>query len=168
MNLLKVNGEWISNLDSIRSHVANYFVNLFDKGDTVRETNPIFTYVRSIMDYQAGMLIRRANMEEVRKVVFNMKRFGSPGPDGIQDVFYQKYWGVVGHSITTMVNEALSFGKVPVGILDAYITLIPKKDCPETAGDFRSITLLNVVFKIISKVLVNRIRPLINNLVGSY
>lgn len=96
----------------------------------------------------------------MRKAVLAMKRFGSSGSDGIQVAFYQSYWDVVLETIVKMVNSAMREGHVPIKILEAYISLIPKKDNPEHAGDFRPITLSNVIFKVISKVLVNKLRPL--------
>lgn len=50
----------------------------------------------------------------------------------------------------------------------AHVTLIPKEENPETIQKFRPITLLNVAYKVLSKVLVNRIRPLLQNLIGPH
>ncbi|XP_031096869.1 uncharacterized protein LOC116001112 [Ipomoea triloba] len=107
-------------------------------------------------------------IEEVKKAVFGMKKYGSPGPDGIQAIFYQHFWGEIGPALTTMVNQALETGTVHKSLAQACMTLIPKKDTPETAADFRPITLLNVAFKVISKVLVNRMRPIMCTLIGPH
>lgn len=61
---------------------------------------------------------------------------------------------MVGDVLMHLVNSTLRTGKVHPKILGAFISLIPKKDNPEYTGDFRSITLLNVIFKIISEVIV--------------
>ncbi|XP_019152267.1 PREDICTED: uncharacterized protein LOC109149075 [Ipomoea nil] len=117
---------------------------------------------------EAKKLVRPADVDEVKAAVFGMKCMGSPGPDGIQAAFYQDFWQEVGGSITKMVNEALISATIPLSLLEAFVTLIPKKDNPKTAADFRPITLLNVMFKIVSKVIVNRLRPLMNNLIGPH
>ncbi|XP_019186423.1 PREDICTED: uncharacterized protein LOC109181124 [Ipomoea nil] len=140
---------------------------VFWNQDTTKET-PTLRSGRNINNRQAQSLIRYATVEEVRHAVFGMKRFGSPGPDGIQAAFYRHYWDIVGDLVTNFVNSCLISGTVPTGMLEAYMTLIPKKDCPENAGDFRPITLLNVIFKIVSKVLVNRLRPVMKKLVGPF
>lgn len=75
---------------------------------------------------------------------------------------------MVSNELTGLVNIALSTGKVPIGLLEFFISLIPKKSCPESANDFRPITLLNVPFKVISKVMVNRLRPIMMKLVGPF
>ncbi|XP_031130731.1 uncharacterized protein LOC116032362 [Ipomoea triloba] len=123
---------------------------------------------RKISFAQANKLCGRVPIEEVKKAVFGMKKYGSPGPDGIPAIFYQHFWGEVGPTLTNMVNLALETSTVDKSLLRAYMTLIPKKDTPETAADFRPITLLNVAFKVISKVLVNRMRPIMCKLIGPH
>lgn len=141
---------------------------LFDRAQTEREDLPTPLEGRSFDTSQAAGLSRHATLEEVRKTVFGMKRLGSPGPDGIQAIFYQRFWDVVGETITRFVNEALRTSKIPVGMLEAFITLIPKNERPKSASDFRPITLLNVIFKVVSKVLVNRLRPLMKKFIGPF
>lgn len=86
---------------------------------------------KRISTQQVASLTRWAMVEEVCKAIFSMKKFGSPGPDEIQVVFYQNGWEAVKLSITNLVNMALRIGKAPKGFLEAFITLIPKKETPE-------------------------------------
>ncbi|XP_019188879.1 PREDICTED: uncharacterized protein LOC109183149 [Ipomoea nil] len=117
---------------------------------------------------QTRSLGRNIDMNEVKKAVFDMKKFGSPGPDGIQAAFIQTFWEEVKRPMTDFVKDALGQCKLPSKVLEAFITLIPKKESPETASDFRPITLLNVSYKILSKVIVNRMRPIMKTLIGPY
>ena len=50
----------------------------------------------------------------------------------------------------------------------SFITLIPKKNEPETVGDFWPFVLCNMVYKILSKVMVNHIKPLLDKNIGPY
>lgn len=70
--------------------------------------------------------------------------------------------------ITNFVNMVFDSGKIPYDVLEAFITLIPKKERPENASDFRLITILNIIYKIVTKVLVNRLRPFMKEFIGSY
>jgi hypothetical protein len=55
---------------------------------------------------------------------------------------------------------------MPPGVNDTAIVLIPKKDEPELLKDFRPISLCNVIYKVVSKCLVNRLRPILHELIG--
>lgn len=88
-----------------------------------------------------------------------MQGLKSPGPDGFQPIFffYQKYWNNVSSTLFAFVTNC--FNKF-------LIILIPKSDNPECVNHFRLITLCNVGDKIITKIIVDRLRPLLNKIVG--
>jgi len=86
----------------------------------------------------------------------------SPGPDNLNPAFYQRFWGEIGGELFTNADAWLNLGHLPTGFNATNIILAPKGDNPETMKDLRPISLCNVLYKIISKVLVNRLRPLIN------
>lgn len=73
-----------------------------------------------------------------------MGPYKSPGPDGFQPLFFQKFWDVVGCDLHRLVSNALSSGSFPDALNDSLIYLIPKIDHPETIRHFRPIGLCNV------------------------
>jgi len=73
-------------------------------------------------------------------------------------LFYQKFWHVVGDSVTAIVLDFLNSGNMVPNINHTNIVLIPKVKNPEKMSDFRPISLRNVIYKIISKVLANRLK----------
>ncbi|XP_031091044.1 uncharacterized protein LOC115996040 [Ipomoea triloba] len=169
IKFLKLHGIWTNDTTALSLHITDYFASLFCRNPRTND-NPILPTPEAfrISSTQASYLGRRASREEVKKAVFGMKKYGSPGPDGIPAVFYQHFWDEVGPALTNLVNQALYSGIVPNSLLKAFMTLIPKKEVPETAADFRPITLLNVAFKVISKAIVNRMRPLMCKLIGPH
>jgi hypothetical protein len=57
-------------------------------------------------------------------------------------------------------------GRIPEGVNDTAIVLIPKSEVPETLKDFRPISLCTVIYKVISKCMVNRLRPILGEIVS--
>lgn len=70
-------------------------------------------------------------------------------------IFYQKYWDLVGFDVINCVLEVLIVGGLPSGLNENYKCLIPKVKNPQKITDFRQISLCNMLYKIISKVLAN-------------
>jgi hypothetical protein len=68
--------------------------------------------------------------------------------------------------VTRGVQDFFATGKMPPGVNETSIVLLPKKDEPELLKDFRPISLCNVIYKVISKCMVNRLRPLLQELIA--
>lgn len=94
----------------------------------------------------------------MRNAVFSMNGLKVSGVNGIQPIFYQKNWDVIHDLIFRFVEEALKVGEVDLEVLKAYIL---KGSIPIFVKDFRPFTLLNTSYKILSKVIVNRLRPIL-------
>jgi len=69
-------------------------------------------------------------------------------------MFFQQYWHIVGDVVIAVVLQALQSGTPPFTLNHTFITLIPKIKRPEEITEFRPINLCNVVYKLISKVLL--------------
>ena len=97
-----------------------------------------------------------------------MKAFKSPGPDGLHAGFFQRFWLVVGKSVSEEIKKIFNDRKVPLALNQTYIALIPKNKGLETIGNFRPISLCNSVYKIVTKIIVARVRPLLDNLISPF
>lgn len=83
-------------------------------------------------------------------------------------MFLQREWEVESEKVLSFINHTLLEGSFPLELSQAHITLIPKKDAPESMADFRPITLLNTSYKILTKAIVQRLRPLLQRLIGPF
>jgi len=106
--------------------------------------------------------------EEVTKALNQMHVYMSPGPDGFQCICFKQYWHIVGGDVTTLVTQAFATCTFDSVIAETLIALIPKVDCPKCFKEFRPISLCNTKYKLIKKVLVNRLRLFRDQIVGSY
>ncbi|KAJ0250309.1 Reverse transcriptase domain-containing protein [Hirschfeldia incana] len=95
-----------------------------------------------------------------------MGSFKAPGPNGFQPIFYQKCWEIVGDSVARFVMQFFETGQLPKETNDALVVLIPKVNKPESITQFRPISLCNVLFKIITKAMVGRLKGVMNKLIG--
>ncbi|GAU18899.1 hypothetical protein TSUD_228890 [Trifolium subterraneum] len=106
--------------------------------------------------------------EEVTATLNSMKPFKAPGPDGFHCIFFKQYWHIVGDDIFHLVKTAFDTGHFDHNISNTLIALIPKSDTPKTFKDFRPISLCNIIYKLITKVLVQRLRPILDNIIGPF
>lgn len=85
-----------------------------------------------------------------------------PEPDGFNVGFYQKHWATVGRDVSDAVLSLLNREGMHPSLNSTYIVLIPKKHDDISINDFRSISLCNVFYKLFSKTLTIRLKPIMN------
>ncbi|GLT51810.1 hypothetical protein SLA2020_251920 [Shorea laevis] len=168
ISALKVDGEWMMESKGLKRHIHDFYLGLFMRKDTQPLIKDYSAYQPQLSDEDGASLLIPVSLEEVRTALFSMKGLKSPGPNGIQPFFYQKHWEVVSGTLLSFVNNALRDGYFEHTLLQAHITLIPKGDCPDIIQKFRPICLLNVAYKVLSKVIVNRLRPFLQHLIGPF
>ena len=103
-------------------------------------------------------LLRNFKDEEVWQALKQMHPTKFPGSDSMSPIFYQRYWDVVGPQVVDYVLQILRTSIMPNGLNSTYICLILKVKCPEKITEFQSISLCNVIYKIVSKVLANKLK----------
>ena len=103
--------------------------------------------------------------EEVDQALRQMAPLTAPVLDSMSPIFYKTYWHIVGKDVTTMVLNALNSGVVHESLNPTFISLIPKIKNPKRVSNFQPISLCNVAYKLIAKVLVNRLKKILSNLV---
>ncbi|XP_058733791.1 uncharacterized protein LOC131605427 [Vicia villosa] len=107
----------------------------------------------------------RFSKEEVKAALDQMNPLKAPGPGGLPALFYQKYWNIVGSDVSNLVLDILNANKSPALINSTQIVLIPKCKRPSGPKDFRPISLCNVVMKLVTKVIANRLKCILPEIV---
>ena len=137
----------------------------FLKCECVCRGTPIAHHVLSVDDKL--MLEKEALEDEVHIALFQMHPWKAPGIDGLHAGFYQEFWDTVKSSLVELVSSALNFGRFSGNLNQVLLVLITKVATPENVKQFRQISLCTVVaYKLIKKVLVNRLWPLLNTLIA--
>ena len=90
------------------------------------------------------------------------------GPDGMPPLFYQNFWELVKGDVIHDVLIFLNSGTLPNSLNHTFITLIPKTKNPENVTEYRPISLYNVLYKIFSKVLANRLKRMLPQIISEH
>nr|KYP34061.1 Transposon TX1 uncharacterized [Cajanus cajan] len=145
--------------------VSSYFQNLFNT--LPGEIHPITdTLDCKISQLDNDQLIKPLSKDEIRTALFQMHKDKAPGPDDFNPGFYKRFWEVCGEDILSSCNSWLEAGVLPPHINDVVIALIPKCPNPSNMKELRPIALCNVIYKILSKALANRLKPLLHKCVS--
>lgn len=163
------NGEdvWISNAQELENMAVEYYRRLYSMEDVPAAVDGLpDTGFARLMGDELVRLSKPFSEAEVEKAVRSMGRYKAPGPDGFQPLFYHDCWETVGESVVKFVLDFFSTGRLPLSTNDALVVLIPKIEKPERITQFRPISLCNVLFKIITKAMVLRLKTIIGKLIG--
>jgi hypothetical protein len=113
-----------------------------------------------------NMLLKQISGDEVKTALFQMFPTKAPGPDGFPAHFFQTHWDLCGKEVTQAVLRVLKGEDDMREINQTFVVLIPKVASPEELGQFRPISLCNVIYKIASKVLANRLKQCLPEIIA--
>ncbi|KAK9988211.1 hypothetical protein SO802_028450 [Lithocarpus litseifolius] len=170
LNLKNNQGDWINDITEVMDFVRDHIIKLFSTELTFSSrstllSDPVWPHISEV---EANYINTPVSDEEIRHALWSLKPFKSPGPDGLHAGFFQRFWLVVGHSVSKEIKNIFQEKRIPSSLNQTHIALIPKINGPETVGNFRPISLCNTVYKIITKIIVTRIRPLMEKLVSPF
>ncbi|XP_042958141.1 uncharacterized protein LOC122293703 [Carya illinoinensis] len=159
-------GRVVANQAGIGEVFTGYFSTLFSTSCPTGFDECLHAMESKLTVDMKSWLSKPFTREEVRGAVFQMNPLGSSGPDGLPAHFYQKHWEVVGEEVYSYALEVLNCSRSLQDVNDTYISLIPKVKNPKKLAEFRPISPCNVLYKIVSKTLANRMKGILHNLIS--
>ncbi|KAL0005393.1 hypothetical protein SO802_012954 [Lithocarpus litseifolius] len=161
-------GKWILSEYGAMDYIKGGFVKLFTSSFTQSSlTTPQPSRWQAALSEEENLsLYSPVSDEEIKHELWSIKAFKALGPDGLHAGFFQRFWMIVGESVQNEVKKIFKDTKVPKYLNRTNIVLIPKIAGPETLGNYLPISLCNIVYKIVSKMIVARLRPLLDKLVS--
>jgi len=157
---LLVNSTLVEGVQPIQNAIFSHFRDHFVVQNTSRPGAENLNFKQ--LSYAEGRsLILPFSEAEVKAAVWDCESFKSPGPDGVNFGFIKDFWEDIKGDVMQCISEFHRNGKLSRGINTTFIALIPKVDSPQRLNDFRPIALIGCLYKILSKVLANRLRLII-------
>lgn len=163
---LKVGDNWVESVHGIRAEVVDFFKGHFSDSEVDRPTLDGVPF-SSVLEVESAALTAPFGDEEIREVVSNSDGSKCPGPDGFNFAFYKRFWDLLKGEIGMMFDQFYHTATLPRGFSSYFVTLIPKVHSPSSLGDFRPISLLGSLYKMVAKVLASRLAPIMDKLISS-
>ncbi|KAJ9691309.1 hypothetical protein PVL29_013479 [Vitis rotundifolia] len=159
-------GVVLNKAESITEEILLYFEKLY--ASPVGEPWGVEGLNRSpISEESVSRLDSPFTEEEISKAVFQLDRDKAPGPDGFTIAVFQDCWDVIKEDLVRVFAEFHRSGIIYQSTNASFIVLIPKKSLIKKISDFRPISLITSLYKIIAKVLLGRLRGVLHETIHS-
>ncbi|XP_071741242.1 uncharacterized protein [Rutidosis leptorrhynchoides] len=163
---LNINGIWNEDPNDIKASVFEHFKHIYEETDTLRPSLEDLSYP-SISAIEAEALEVPILEDEIHEAILECGSSKAPGPDGFNMRFFKKFWDIIKIQLIEAINWFWDTGEISKGCNASFVTLVPKKLVPGGLGDFRPISLIGSYYKIVAKILSNRLQKILPSLVSS-
>ncbi|CAN6691397.1 unnamed protein product [Malus baccata var. baccata] len=159
-------GNWVEQPGRVRKLVEDHFIQTFTTGGARNWGSLLDCISPRVMEDMNLALLKPVSEDEIKTAIFKMGGLKAPGPDGFQGIFYQSFWEHVYGDVCALVRELMQGSSSPTSLNATYIVLIPKVPHSETVSQFRPISLCNYSYKVLSKVMANRLKVILPMLIS--
>ncbi|XP_071740498.1 uncharacterized protein [Rutidosis leptorrhynchoides] len=165
---LSINGTWSEDPILIKQEAYSYFNNLFQSKHLHEECPfdnvPHLDYITPL-DNQ--LLEAKFCEKEIWEAISNCDSSKAPGPDGFNMKFFKKHWELIKYDLIKSLDWFWVNSEISKGCNASFFTLIPKKSNPMGLNEYRPICLIGSYYKILTKILSNRLAKVIHKVIGS-
>ena len=163
--LRDLKGRLSSGNEKVSRMIVEYYKQLFTSSNPQDFEVVQFTK-RVVSEDMNSNLIRNFSKEEVEIALKQMAPLKASSPDGMPPIFFQHYWESIGDDVVKVVVSCLNSSSIETGLNHTFITIIPKVKSPEFVTEFRLIALCNILYKLVSKVLANRLKKVLPHIIS--
>ncbi|GKA12764.1 putative RNA-directed DNA polymerase, eukaryota, reverse transcriptase zinc-binding domain protein, partial [Tanacetum coccineum] len=158
-------GVWVSDPGAIKMAFLEFYKEKFSCHDSP-VILPSMSSAKSLSDSDRHLLDSMVSLEEIKNAVWDCGSQKAPGPDGFSFMFVKKYWDIMKIDIQNFVMRFFSSSSFPPGTNSSFFTLIPKVSNPLYIKDFRPISLIGFQYKIVAKILANRLSKVMDSIIS--
>ncbi|GJV81698.1 RNA-directed DNA polymerase, eukaryota [Tanacetum coccineum] len=160
-----VEGTWIESPALVKKAFFDHFKSQFEHpspSNIVLERD----FSNKVSLDQVEDLERTVSKDEIKRAVWDCGVDKSPGPDGFTFGFYRRFWTTIEDDVCKAVVWFFQNNFIPNGGNSSFVTLIPKIPNANKVKDYRPISLIGSVYKIIAKILANRLVMVLGDIVS--
>ena len=164
--ILDDSGQEVTGIRNILDVQKNYYKKLY-KSELVdiKDDLGFLNFNRKISVTNRDSLDEKFNKDDLKKAIFMMKDNKSPGPDGISIEFYKRFFDIISDELLLLYNDIFDNDELCYTQYQAIIRLIYKKGERRDIKNWRPISLQNVDMKIISKILAERLKKTLSDII---
>ncbi|VFQ83166.1 unnamed protein product, partial [Cuscuta campestris] len=152
------------------NEISSFIVNHFESSYTqefMGNLEPILCHIPTLITDQDNQnMIKLPQEEEIKAAIWHLNPNSSAEPDGYNGEFFRYFWDIIKVDIISAIQEFFLGHPIPMAFGSTYIILIPKLEGAKFIGDYRPIALSTFFSKIISRILSNRLSPLLDKIIS--
>lgn len=154
------------------SHAIQHFTNILGPRPTpLMEIGSTPAWFSSLIPYSCSpaeslLMTSIPTLEEITSVMHKLNSNKSPGPDGLTSGFYKSSWDILGAEVVNSIRHFFFSSFMPSATNSTILSLIPKHPGASKITDYRPISCLNTVYKVVSRLLVKRLKPILSPLIA--
>lgn len=152
--------------EEVETAFIDYYQMLFTSSLTPNDVDCTYAIKKKVTPNMAQGLLAEFTKEEIHKALHQMAPLKALRPDGYTSDFYQQHWETMGRRYVRLFCVFFNSNHMDVATNATYIALIPKNSSPSNVTEFRPISLCNVLYKIIAKVLANRLKLVLPHVIS--
>lgn len=160
-----IGDQWIEDVNSVKEEAHNYFSKQFSCPTWERPSLEGITF-KQISAADNHSLTKPFDEAEIKEAVWNCGSSKSPGPDGFNFRFIKEFWDILKAEVCNFIYEFHDTGKFVRGFNPSFVVLLPKNENPLSLKEFRPISLINSMYKILAKILSKRLAVALNSVIA--
>lgn len=160
------NGDWVEGQEDIFREILDHFSEVYVAEECVGIAECLQTVQPKVSQEMNKSLMAQVTDVEIKKAVDSLGASKAPGPDGLNEMFYQNHWEVAKEEVSEAIKEFFRGAEFPVEINETVVALAPKVALPESIHQLRPISCCNFMSKVIAKIIVHRLRGFMDGLIS--
>ncbi|GKV02337.1 hypothetical protein SLEP1_g14790 [Rubroshorea leprosula] len=165
MTSIQIKGTQIVCASRMKEEIASFFEDIFREEQWDRPKLEGVSF-KQISQLENDHLVGAFSDEEIDAAVRECDSSKAPRPDGFNFGFVKNVWELIRVDVIRFLHDFYKNGKLVRGLNTSFIVLVPKVDNPQKIEEYRPISLIGVIYKILAKLLANRLKVVLDGIVG--